>query len=112
MTEPDAGSDLAGIKTTAMKQGDHYVLNGQKTFITNGIHADLIIVVAKTDLKAEPAHKGISLFVVEKDMPGFSRGRKLDKVGLHSQDTAELFFEDVKVPKENLLGDDGSGFII
>lgn len=110
MTEPDAGSDLAGIKTTAIQQGDHYVLNGQKTFITNGIHADLIVVVAKTDPDAVPPHKGISLFVVEKDMPGFSRGRKLDKIGLHSQDTAELFFEDVKVPKENLLGEEGKGF--
>ncbi|GEL76406.1 acyl-CoA dehydrogenase family protein [Tenuibacillus multivorans] len=108
MTEPDAGSDLAGIKATAIKQGDYYVLNGQKTFITNGIHADLILVVAKTDPKAK--HKGISLFVVEKDMPGFSHGRKLDKVGLHSQDTAELFFEDVKVPAENLLGEEGKGF--
>lgn len=110
MTEPDAGSDLAGIKSTAIKDGDHYVLNGQKTFITNGIHADLIVVVAKTDPNAQPAHKGISLFVVEKDMPGFSRGRKLDKVGLHSQDTAELFFEDVKVPQDNLLGEEGKGF--
>ncbi|GAA0465214.1 acyl-CoA dehydrogenase family protein [Alkalibacillus silvisoli] len=110
MTEPDAGSDLAGIKSTAINKGDHYILNGQKTFITNGIHADLVVVVAKTDPNANPAHKGISLFVVDKDMKGFSRGRKLDKVGLHSQDTAELFFEDVKVPKENLLGEEGKGF--
>ncbi|RPF51047.1 acyl-CoA dehydrogenase family protein [Aquisalibacillus elongatus] len=110
MTEPDAGSDLAGIKSNAIENGDHYVLNGQKTFITNGLHADLVVVVAKTDPKAEPAHKGISLLVVERDMPGFTHGRKLDKVGLHSQDTAELFFEDVKVPKENLLGEEGKGF--
>ncbi|TFB14613.1 acyl-CoA dehydrogenase [Filobacillus milosensis] len=110
MTEPGAGSDLAGVKTTAIKDGDHYILNGQKTFITNGIHADLIVVVAKTDPQANPAHKGISLLVVDKDMPGFSRGRKLDKIGLHSQDTAELFFEDVKVPKENLIGKENKGF--
>ncbi|OEG00205.1 acyl-CoA dehydrogenase [Vulcanibacillus modesticaldus] len=110
MTEPGAGSDLAGIRTTAIKKGDHYILNGQKTFITNGINADLIVVVAKTDPKAIPPHKGISLLVVERGMPGFSRGKKLDKVGLHAQDTAELFFEDVKVPEENLLGEEGKGF--
>ncbi|UTR08918.1 acyl-CoA dehydrogenase family protein [Evansella sp. LMS18] len=111
MTEPGAGSDLANIKTTAVPEGDHYVLNGQKTFITNGIHADLVIVACKTDPDAVPKHKGISLLVVERGMEGFSRGRKLDKIGLHSQDTAELIFEDCKVPKENLLGEEGKGFL-
>ncbi|WP_078592466.1 acyl-CoA dehydrogenase family protein [Evansella clarkii] len=111
MTEPGAGSDLANIKTTAVSEGDHYVLNGQKTFITNGIHADLVIVACKTDPDAVPKHKGISLLVVERGMEGFSRGRKLDKIGLHSQDTAELIFEDCKVPKENLLGEEGKGFL-
>lgn len=110
MTEPGAGSDLAAISTTAIKDGDHYILNGQKTFISNGIQSDLVVVVAKTNAQAEPAHKGISLFLVESTMPGFSRGRKLDKVGLHSQDTAELFFEDVKIPTANLLGQEGMGF--
>lgn len=110
MTEPGAGSDLAGISTTAQKSGDHYIVNGQKTFITNGIHADLIVVVCKTDPKAIPAYKGISLLVIERDTPGFSRGRKLEKVGLHSQDTAELIFEDAMVPTENLLGEEGKGF--
>lgn len=110
MTEPGAGSDLASISTTAIKDGDSYVLNGQKTFISNGIQSDLIIVVAKTNPKADPAHKGISLFLVESDMPGFSRGRKLNKVGMHSQDTAELVFENVKVPAANLLGEEGKGF--
>jgi acyl-CoA dehydrogenase len=110
MTEPGAGSDLAGIRTTAVKKGDYYILNGEKTFITNGIHADLIVVVCKTDPKAQPPHKGISLLVVERDTPGFSRGRKLEKVGLRSQDTAELIFEDAVVPAENLLGEEGKGF--
>ncbi|WP_139490958.1 acyl-CoA dehydrogenase family protein [Brevibacillus dissolubilis] len=110
MTEPGAGSDLAGIKTTAIRQGDHYIVNGTKTFITNGILADWIVVVVKTDPQAQPAHRGISLLVVERDTPGFSRGNKLDKVGLHSQDTAELIFEDAKVPVENLLGEEGKGF--
>ncbi|MBM7096288.1 acyl-CoA dehydrogenase family protein [Bacillus sp. H-16] len=111
MTEPGTGSDLANIRTTAIKDGDHYVLNGQKTFITNGIHSDLVVVACKTDPKAEPKHKGVSLIVVERGMEGFSRGRKLDKVGLHSQDTAELIFEDCRVPKENLLGEEGKGFL-
>ncbi len=111
MTEPGAGSDLANIKTTAILQGDHYVVNGQKTFITNGIHSDLVVVACVTDPKAVPKHKGISLLVIERDTPGFSRGRKLNKVGLHCQDTAELIFEDCKVPKENLLGDEGKGFL-
>lgn len=111
MTEPGAGSDLANIKTTARLVGDHYVVNGAKTFITNGIHADLVIVACKTDTEIRPKHKGVSLLVIERGHPGFSRGRKLDKVGLHCQDTAELYFEDCKVPKENLLGDEGKGFL-
>lgn len=111
MTEPGAGSDLAGISTTAVLDGDHYIVNGQKTFITNGIHSDLIVVAVKTDTKAVPKHKGVSLLVIERDTPGFSRGRKLNKVGLHCQDTAELIFEDCKVPKENLLGEEGKGFL-
>ncbi|WP_449621975.1 acyl-CoA dehydrogenase family protein [Robertmurraya sp. Marseille-Q9965] len=110
MTEPGAGSDLANIQTTAHLEGDYYVLNGQKTFITNGIHADLVLVACKTDPKATPKHKGVSLLVVERETVGFSRGRKLNKVGLHSQDTAELIFEDAKIPKENLLGEEGKGF--
>ncbi|MEH6945814.1 acyl-CoA dehydrogenase family protein [Bacillus sp. JJ634] len=110
MTEPGAGSDLANIRTTAIKDGDDYIINGQKTFITNGILSDLIIVACKTDPQASPPHKGVSLFLVERDTPGFSRGRKLDKVGMHSQDTAELIFEDVKVPAANLLGEEGQGF--
>jgi acyl-CoA dehydrogenase len=109
MTEPGAGSDLQGIRTTAVDAGDHYVLNGQKTFISNGILADLVIVVARTDPDA--GHQGISLLVVERGMEGFERGRNLDKVGQHAQDTAELFFTDVRVPKENLLGDEGQGFV-
>jgi acyl-CoA dehydrogenase len=111
MTEPGAGSDLANIKTTAKLQGDHYILNGQKTFITNGIQSDLILVACKTDPQAMPKHKGVSLLFVERDTPGFSRGRKLNKVGLHCQDTAELIFEDCKVPKDNLLGEEGKGFL-
>lgn len=110
MTEPAAGSDLAGIKTTARREGDYYILNGEKTFITNGIHSDLIVVACKTDPKAEPAHKGMSLLVVERDTPGFKRGNKLDKIGLRSQDTAELIFEDALVPVNNLLGEEGKGF--
>jgi alkylation response protein AidB-like acyl-CoA dehydrogenase len=108
MSEPEAGSDLQGIRTTAVDKGDHYVLNGQKTFISNGILADLVIVVARTD--PEAGHKGISLLVVERGMDGFERGRNLDKIGQHAQDTAELFFDHVRVPKENLLGAEGSGF--
>ncbi|MBC6457811.1 acyl-CoA dehydrogenase family protein [Actinomadura sp. HBU206391] len=109
MTEPAAGSDLQGIKTTAVRDGDDYVLNGSKTFISNGILADLVIVVAKTDPSA--GAKGVSLLVVERGMAGFERGRNLDKVGLHAQDTAELFFDEVRVPKANLLGEEGMGFI-
>lgn len=111
MTEPGTGSDLANIKTTAKLDGDHYIVNGQKTFITNGIQSDLIVVAVKTDLQAVPKHKGVSLLVIERDAPGFSRGRKLNKVGLHSQDTAELIFEDCRVPKENLIGEEGKGFL-
>ncbi|MBV7506274.1 acyl-CoA dehydrogenase family protein [Bacillus sp. sid0103] len=111
MTEPGTGSDLANIKTTAKLDGDHYIVNGQKTFITNGIQSDLIVVAVKTDINAVPKHKGVSLLVIERDAPGFSRGRKLNKVGLHSQDTAELIFEDCRVPKENLLGEEGKGFL-
>ncbi|BAU27821.1 acyl-CoA dehydrogenase [Aneurinibacillus soli] len=110
MTEPGAGSDLAGIRTTAVRDGEHYILNGEKTFITNGIHADLVVVVCKTDPAAKPAYKGISLLVVDRNTPGFSRGKKLDKVGLRSQDTAELIFEDARVPVQNLLGEEGRGF--
>jgi acyl-CoA dehydrogenase len=109
MTEPGAGSDLQGIRTHAVDKGDHYVLNGSKTFISNGILADLVIVVAKTD--PEAGHQGISLLVVERGMDGFERGRNLDKMGLKAQDTAELFFDNVVVPKENLLGEEGSGFV-
>ncbi|WP_408898383.1 acyl-CoA dehydrogenase family protein [Nocardioides sp. R1-1] len=109
MTEPGAGSDLQGIRTTAVDKGDHYVLNGSKTFITNGIHSDLVIVVARTNPDAG-AH-GISLLVVEEGMAGFTRGRNLEKLGLKAQDTAELSFDDVEVPKANLLGEEGQGFV-
>jgi len=109
MTEPGAGSDLQGVKTTAVRDGDHYVINGSKTFITNGYLSDLVIVVAKTD----PAGgaKGTSLILVEAGTPGFSKGRKLKKVGMKAQDTSELFFEDVRVPCSNLLGEEGMGFV-
>lgn len=109
MTEPGTGSDLAAITTRAVRDGDHYVINGSKTFISNGINADLIIVVAKTDPGL--GAKGITLFVVERDTPGFIRGKKIDKVGLHAQDTAELFFEDCRVSEANRLGAEGQGFI-
>ncbi len=108
MTEPGAGSDLQGISTRAVDEGDHYVLTGQKTFISNGILADLVVVVART--APDAGHQGISLLVVERGMDGFQRGRNLDKIGQHAQDTAELFFDHVRVPKENLLGEEGSGF--
>jgi acyl-CoA dehydrogenase len=110
MKEPGAGSDLANIQTTAILEGDEYVMNGAKTFITNGIHADLILVACKTNPKAEPRYKGVSLIMIERDTPGFTRGRKLKKVGLHCQDTAELFFEDCRLPKSNLIGEEGKGF--
>jgi len=109
MTEPGAGSDLAGIKTTAHRDGEHYVVNGSKTFITNGINADLVVTAVKTD--PTQRHKGMSLVVIERGMDGFERGRNLDKIGLHAQDTAELFFTDVRVPVENRLGDEGTGFL-
>ncbi len=109
MTEPGAGSDLQGIRTTAVREGDHYVVNGQKTFITNGINSDLVVVVTKTDPAA--GARGTSLLVVERGMEGFTRGRNLEKVGMHAQDTAELFFENVRVPVANLLGgEEGQGF--
>ncbi len=108
MSEPGAGSDLAGIRTTAVRVGDSWILNGAKTFISAGINSDLVIVVARTDPDA--GHKGFSLLVVERDMEGFERGRKLDKMGQPAQDTAELHFTDVRVPETNLLGEEGSGF--
>lgn len=111
MTEPVAGSDLQKIETTAIKDGSDYIVNGQKTFISNGILSDVVIIACKTDPKAVPAHNGISLLIIERGMEGFSRGRKLNKVGMHSQDTAELIFEDVRVPAANLLGEEGKGFL-
>jgi acyl-CoA dehydrogenase len=112
MTEPNAGSDLQALTTTAVKDGDCYVINGQKTFITNGIINDLNIVAAMTDTKAKPRYMGMSLFLVEAGTPGYNKVRKLEKIGMHAQDTAELFFEDCRVPKENLLGGaEGQGFL-
>ncbi|HEX9549272.1 MAG TPA: acyl-CoA dehydrogenase family protein [Acidimicrobiales bacterium] len=108
MTEPGMGSDLASMATTAIRDGDRYVVNGSKTFITNGINADLVITAVKTD--PTQRHKGISLLVLERGMEGFERGRNLEKIGLHSQDTAELFFTDVQVPVDNLLSREGEGF--
>lgn len=107
MTEPDAGSDLAGMKTHAREDGEEWVLNGSKTYISNGINADVIIVAAKTNPDVPHA---VTLFLVERDMPGFERGRNLKKMGLKSQDTAELFFNDVRIPKENILGQVDKGF--
>ena len=109
MTEPGAGSDLAGIKTAAVRDGDVYVVNGSKTFITNGINSDLVITAVKTDPRER--HAGMSLLVVEDGMEGFTRGRNLEKIGLHAQDTAELFFDDVRVPVSNRLGEEGRGFV-
>ncbi|MFC8716291.1 acyl-CoA dehydrogenase family protein [Kitasatospora sp. NPDC057198] len=109
MTEPETGSDLQAIRTTAVDAGDHYLLNGAKTFISNGILADLVVVVAKTT--AEGGAHGLSLLVVERGAPGFERGRNLDKIGQHAQDTAELFFHDVRVPKADLLGEENQGFL-
>jgi alkylation response protein AidB-like acyl-CoA dehydrogenase len=108
MTEPGIGSDLAGMSTRARREGEHYVVDGSKTFITNGINADLVITAVKTD--PSERHRGISLLVLERGMEGFSRGRNLEKIGQHSQDTAELSFEEVRVPVENLLGEEGEGF--
>jgi len=109
MSEPNTGSDVAGIQTTAVRRGDHYLINGQKTFISNGILNDLVVVAAKTDLAA--GAKGVSLIVVERGMSGYERGRNLDKIGMHAQDTAELFFRDVEVPASNLIGQENMGFI-
>jgi alkylation response protein AidB-like acyl-CoA dehydrogenase len=110
MTEPGIGSDLASMTTSAIRDGDTYVVNGSKTFITNGINADLVLVAAKTDPSQK--HKGMSIIVLERGMEGFERGRNLDKVGMHAQDTAELFFTDVRVPVENRIGDEGEGFML
>jgi alkylation response protein AidB-like acyl-CoA dehydrogenase len=109
MTEPGIGSDLASMATTAIRDGDVYHVNGSKTFITNGINADLVITAVKTDPTQK--HKGMSLLVIERGMDGFERGRNLDKIGNHAQDTAELFFNNVKVPVANLLGSEGQGFV-
>ncbi len=109
MTEPGIGSDLAGMSTRARREGDHYVVDGTKTFITNGINADLVIVAVKTD--PSERHRGISLVVLERGMDGFSRGRNLEKIGQHAQDTAELSFAEVRVPVENRLGEEGKGFL-
>lgn len=108
MTEPAIGSDLASMTTSAIRDGDHYVVNGAKTFITNGIHADLVVTAVKTD--PSQRHAGMSLLILERGMDGFERGRNLDKMGMHAQDTAELFFTDVRVPVENLIGIEGDGF--
>jgi alkylation response protein AidB-like acyl-CoA dehydrogenase len=108
MTEPGTGSDLAGIETRAVRDGDDYVMNGSKTFITNGINADLVVVAART---SDDKHGGLSLFVVERGMEGFERGKQIEKLGQHASDTSELFFNDVRVPAENLLGAEGSGFL-
>ena len=110
MTEPNTGSDLAAIRTTAIKDGSDYIINGQKTFISNGINCDLCIVAAKTDPKADPPYSGISLIVVMDGTPGFVKGQNFDKIGMKSQDTAEMFFEDCRVPQKNLLGVEGGGF--
>jgi long-chain-acyl-CoA dehydrogenase len=111
MTEPGTGSDLQGIRTTAKKDGNHYVINGSKTYITNGQNADLILVCAKTDTEVQPAWKGVSIILVEANRDGFKRGRNLDKIGQDAADTSELFFEDVRVPMTNCLGEEGKGFI-
>ncbi|HEY8827721.1 MAG TPA: acyl-CoA dehydrogenase family protein [Jatrophihabitantaceae bacterium] len=110
MTEPGAGSDLSGIRTSAKRDGDHYLVNGSKTFITNGINADLVITAVKTAAAGADRRGGMSLLILERGMDGFERGRNLDKLGLHSQDTAELSFTDVRVPVANLLGAEGEGF--
>ncbi|HLK10257.1 MAG TPA: acyl-CoA dehydrogenase family protein [Candidatus Binatia bacterium] len=110
MTEPGAGSDLASVQTRAVRDGDHYVLNGSKTFISLGQLGGLFIVVARTDPDAQPPHRGLSLLLVEADTPGFVRGRRLEKLGLHAQDTSEIAFEDCRVPAANLLGREGQGF--
>lgn len=109
MTEPGAGSDVAAIRTSAIRDGDDYIINGSKTFISNGIHADLVVVAAKTDTEA--GTRGISLFLVDATLPGFARGKKIEKIGQHSNDTAELFFADLRVPANALLGEEGKGFV-
>ncbi|NTS64802.1 acyl-CoA dehydrogenase family protein [Sphingomonas sp. HHU CXW] len=111
MTEPGTGSDLQSIRTSAKKDGNHYVINGSKTYITNGQNTDLTLVVAKTDPDAQPAYKGMSIILVESDREGFRKGRKLDKIGQDAADTSELFFDDVRVPITNCLGEEGKGFI-
>ncbi len=110
MTEPGTGSDLANVQTRARRDGDHYVIDGEKTFISNGQNCDLVIVVAKTDPSAVPAHRGISLILVPADAPGFARGKKLDKLGLRGQDTSELFFSECRVPCDHVLGEEGRGW--
>lgn len=110
MTEPDCGSDLAAIRTTALKDGNDYVINGQKTFISNGINCDWVLLAVKTEPKADPPQKGVSLLLVPASAPGFIKGKKLRKMGLHSQDTGELIFEDCRVPQSCLLGEEGKGF--
>jgi acyl-CoA dehydrogenase len=112
MTEPNTGSDIQSIRTTALKDGDSYILNGQKIFITNGLNCDLAVVACKTDPKADPPHTGISVLLVEDGTPGFRHDRKLDKLGLRGQDTAELIFEDCRVPKSNILGEEGMAFVL
>ena len=111
MTEPGTGSDLQAMRTTAKKDGNHYVINGSKTYITNGQNADLILVCVKTDTEIEPKWKGVSIVLVEADRDGFKRGRNLDKIGQDEADTSELFFEDVRVPITNCLGEEGKGFV-
>ncbi len=108
MTEPSAGSDLAALRTRAVRDGDDYIINGSKVFITNGIHADMVVVAAKTD--PDKGAKGVSLFLVDTSLPGFEKGKKIEKMGQHSGDTAELFFSDVRVPADALLGKEGHGF--
>ena len=111
MTEPGTGSDLQSIRATARRDGNHYLVNGAKTYVTNGQNADLVLVVAKTDPDAKPAHKGMSIILVEATRDGFARGRKLDKIGQDAADTSELFFEDVRVPITHCLGEEGRGFV-
>ena len=111
MTEPGTGSDLQGIRTRAVKDGDHYIINGSKTFITNGQHADMVIVVARTNSEVSGS-KGTTLFLVDANTPGFERGRNLEKIGLHASDTSELFFSDVRVPETAILGDLDRGFVV
>ncbi len=110
MTEPDAGSDLAALKTTAVKDGDAYIVNGSKIFISNGQLADLCVVAVRTNERTKRPHEGVSLLVIEAGTPGFRKGRNLKKIGMHAQDTSELFFDDCRVPAENLLGKEGEGF--